>query len=136
MPELLSIGECMIELYSDQPLEQAESFHVFLLSPLLREQRDALREDLEWYLTHIEDVANAGPEIIKYKKFTAEKLKGFGRYAKAMRKPSQKTAFLAGARCTLREIKNGLRDNTIALNVEDQTCSAKRLKKFVNGWKF
>ena len=26
MPELLSIGECMIELYSDQPLEQAETF--------------------------------------------------------------------------------------------------------------
>ena len=26
MPELLSIGECMIELFSDQPLEEAETF--------------------------------------------------------------------------------------------------------------
>ena len=27
MPELVSIGECMIELFSDQPLEEAATFH-------------------------------------------------------------------------------------------------------------
>ncbi|MGH2541697.1 MAG: sugar kinase, partial [Ardenticatenaceae bacterium] len=27
MPDLLSIGECMIELFSDKPMEEAETFH-------------------------------------------------------------------------------------------------------------
>ena len=26
MPEFISIGECMVELFSDQPLEEAETF--------------------------------------------------------------------------------------------------------------
>ncbi len=26
MPEIVSIGECMIELFSDQPLDEAETF--------------------------------------------------------------------------------------------------------------
>ena len=26
MPELVSIGECMIELFSDKPLEEADTF--------------------------------------------------------------------------------------------------------------
>lgn len=98
----------------------------------------ALDHDYNHYLDHLDgnyiSIMNKG----KYHDKMVRPLAGaiLKQYLSSMRSVHIRAAFRAATISTMREIRRGVNSGEFRLDVEDETCSALRLRERVNQWMF